>query len=212
MPSPVRDPPIPSLNPSLLPELQAPPSPRTHRALRRLQSAHTLGGDARAQAAASGGLGMMSIGLGLSANPPSLLSKQRSRERQQRNASPTRSQGVVVHRGRGRANSDATPPLVHQMNVLTAAKRSGNGKPVFSHGHLTLQQIVRDGPTDGDYVGALETARWKVIDEGVKAAEDGMVCFVFPHSGGGTCSLTASLVNTEDIRLARPARRAYHVY
>jgi multidrug efflux pump subunit AcrA (membrane-fusion protein) len=53
--------------------------------------------------------------------------------------------------------------------------------------HLTLQQIVRDGPTDGDYVGALETARWKVIDEGVKAAEDGMVCFVSSRCGGGTC-------------------------
>lgn len=182
MPSPARDPPIPSLNPSLLPELQAPPSPRTHRALRRLQSAHTLGNDARAQAAA-GGVSLMSLGLGLSANPPSLLSKQRSRERQQRNASPTRSTGVVAPRGRGRANSDATPPLVHQMNVLTAAKRSGSGKPVFSHGHLTLQQIVRDGPTDGDYVGALETARWKVIDEGVKAAEDGMVRFAFAALG-----------------------------
>lgn len=65
------------------------------------------------------------------------------------------------------------------MNVLNAAKRSGSNKPVFSLGHLSLQQIVRDGPTDGDYVGALETARWKVIDEGVNAAEDGMVRFLW---------------------------------
>lgn len=156
------------LHPSLLPELQPPPSPRTHRALRRLQSAHTLGANARAAA---------NIGLGLATTQPSLISKQRSRERQQRNGSPTRS--AVVQRGR--ANSDATPPLVHQMNVYTAAKRSGSNKPVFSHGHLSLQQIVKDGPTDGDYVGALETARWKVIDEGIKSAEDGMVRLQNPH-------------------------------
>lgn len=50
---------------------------------------------------------------------------------------------------------------------------------MFSHGHLTLQQIVRDGPKDGDFVGALESARWKVVDEGVKSAEDGMVCCTY---------------------------------
>lgn len=47
-------------------------------------------------------------------------------------------------------------------------------KPVFSHGHLSLDKIIREGPADGDYVGALESARWKVVDEGVKSAEDGM--------------------------------------
>ncbi|KAK7423275.1 CDC16 protein [Neonectria punicea] len=153
---------IPSLAASLMTELQAPPSPRTHRALRRLQSAHTLG--ARAN------------------NPPSLISQQRQRE-QHRNVSPTRvtpSQGASapppVSRSpqRGRANSDATPPMVHQMNVVTASKRAGAKKPVFSHGHLSLQQIIREGPTDGDFLGALESARWKVIDGGVKSAEDGM--------------------------------------
>lgn len=154
---------IPSLAASLITELQAPPSPRTHRALRRLQSAHTLG--ARAN------------------NPPSLISQQRQRE-QQHNVSPTRaspSPGTLapaaqVHRSptRGRANSDATPPLVHQMNVVNASKRAGAKKPVFSHGHLSLQQIIREGPTDGDFLGALESARWKVIDGGVKSAEDGM--------------------------------------
>jgi hypothetical protein len=76
---------------------------------------------------------------------------------------------------RVRANSDATPPLVSQMNSVTATKRAGQRKPVFSHGHLTLQQILREGPADGDFMGALESARWKVIDEGVKSAEDGMV-------------------------------------
>ncbi|KAK7427656.1 CDC16 protein [Neonectria magnoliae] len=153
---------IPSLAASLMTELQAPPSPRTHRALRRLQSAHTLG--ARAN------------------NPPSLISQQRQRE-QHRNVSPTRvapgqntSAPPPVSRSpqRGRANSDATPPMIHQMNVVTASKRAGAKKPVFSHGHLSLQQIIREGPNDGDFLGALESARWKVIDGGVKSAEDGM--------------------------------------
>lgn len=40
---------------------------------------------------------------------------------------------------------------------------------------MSLQQIIKEGPRDGDYLGALESARWKVVDEGVKSAEDGMV-------------------------------------
>ena len=167
MPSPSRDRPAfqaaPAAHATMQTDLlQAPPSPRTHRALRRLQSAHTLG--ARA-----------------ASNQPSLISQQRLRE-QQRNVSPTRKPATgpslaVLTRSpqRARANSDATPPLVHQMNTLTAAKRSGQKKPVFSHGNLSLQQLIREGPNDGDFMGALESARWKVIDEGVKSAEDGMV-------------------------------------
>ncbi|GJN73165.1 hypothetical protein PLICBS_007241 [Purpureocillium lilacinum] len=136
-------------------DLQPPPSPRTHRALRRLQSAHTLGA-AR------------------SLNQPSLISQQR--RDLQRGSSPTRDPGASNRSPhRGRANSDATPPPIHHLSAVAAsAKRSGLKKPVFSHGHLTLQQIIRDGPNDGDFVGALESARWKVIDEGIKSAEDGM--------------------------------------
>lgn len=191
-------------------QLQAPPSPRTHRALRRLQSAHTLGARAREQAT------------------PSLISQQRQRDDQRTTNvnsktnsngvnSPTRSSPAPpplsnqnVHRSpqRGRANSDATPPLVHQMNVVTASKRAGSKKPVFSHGHLPLHQIIREGPTDGDFLGALESARWKVIDEGVKSAEDGMVsptnsCFR-PQTNHG-------VVNTKNIRLARPPRCPYPI-
>lgn len=164
-------------------DLQPPPSPRTHRALRRLQSAHTLG----AKAASQG----------------SLIS-QHYRDALHRNASPVRNpnpQAVAAASGgdgggagspattptataglvpaqkqtRGRANSDAISPMMHQMNSVGATRRLGISKPVFSHGHLSLQQIIRDGPKDGDFIGALESARWKVVDEGVKAAEDGMV-------------------------------------
>lgn len=134
--------------------LQAPPSPQTHRALRRLQSAHALGARAAAQA--------------------SLISQQR--REQQLPPSPSRNPVAgSTTRTRGRANSDATPPPLYQPTAASNARRSGVKKPVFSHGHLSLQQIIRDGPNDGDFIGALESARWKVIDEGVKAAEDGMV-------------------------------------
>lgn len=136
--------------------LQAPPSPQTHRALRRLQSAHALGARAAAQQQAS------------------LIAQQR-RELQPP-PSPTRNAAAsLATRTRGRANSDATPPPLYQPTAASNARRSGVKKPVFSHGHLSLQQIIRDGPNDGDFIGALESARWKVVDEGVKAAEDGMV-------------------------------------
>lgn len=173
MPSPSRDP-VPSslLHSSLQqPDIHSPPSPRTPRVIRRLQSAHTLGASNHRPP-----------------NQPSLITQQR--REQQRNASPPRFEpvkpvagiGRIINRSpqRGRANSDATPPLVQQMNTVTAAKRHGIKKPVFSHGHLTLQQIIREGPANGDFRGALESARWKVIDEGVKSAEDGMVGLSLP--------------------------------
>lgn len=162
MPSPSREvnpPPSSFSQPTSLPapghiDLQVPPSPRTHRALRRLQSAHTLGA-AR------------------SSNQPSLISQQR--RDLQRNASPTRNPRATRSPQRARANSDATSPLMHHMGAVAGLKRSSMKKPVFSHGHLSLQQIFRDGPSDGDFLGALESARWKVVDEGIKSAEDGMV-------------------------------------
>ncbi|KAH6608786.1 cell cycle arrest protein BUB2 [Trichoderma cornu-damae] len=144
--------------PSLQPDrLQAPPSPQTPRALRRLQSAHALGARAAAQ-------------------QTSLVSQQR-REQQQQPPSPSPARNAAANstvRTRGRANSDATAPPLYQPAAAANRRRSGTKKPVFSHGHLSLQQIIRDGPNDGDFVGALESARWKVVDEGVKAAEDGM--------------------------------------
>jgi cell cycle arrest protein BUB2 len=64
---------------------------------------------------------------------------------------------------------------MHHTSAVAGLKRSGLKKPVFSHGNMSLQQIFRDGPSDGDFLGALESARWKVVDEGIKSAEDGMV-------------------------------------
>lgn len=171
-------------------DLQPPPSPRTHRALRRLQSAHTLG----AKAASQGG---------------SLISPH-YRDALHRNASPVRNAAPTAaattatgppvttttqqrqqQQNRGRANSDAISPMMHQMNAVGATRRMGVRKPVFSHGHLSLQQIIREGPKDGDFIGALESARWKVVDEGVKSAEDGMVIF----SSTSSCSTAAAAAN-----------------
>ena len=90
---------------------------------------------------------------------------------------------------RYRANSEA--PLPNSVKVASAAsaaaattanpptaapvpRRTLAPKPVFSHGRLTLSQIIRDGPSDRDFVGALETARWKIADEGIKSELDGM--------------------------------------
>lgn len=162
MPSPARDRDPTILNPPLVTELQPPPSPRTHRALRRLQSAHTLG-------ASRDNPNRNSL-----PSAPSLISQQRQQQ-QTRSGSPTRS--AAGHSGahrRARANSDATPPLVHQHNLLHNLRRPSSQKPVFSHGHLSLDKIIREGPADGDFNGALESARWKVVDEGVKSADDGM--------------------------------------
>ncbi|KAM4059657.1 rab-GTPase-TBC domain-containing protein [Hirsutella rhossiliensis] len=160
MPSPSRPSPSPSsspLHPPLHPagtELQAPPSPRTHRALRRLQSAHSLGASR------------------VATNPPSLISQQR--RDLHRHVSPTRDPANHSPH-RSRAYSDASSPLGHHdINPVAVAKRANVKKPVFSHGHLSLQQIIREGPNDDDFPGALESARWKVVDEGIKSAEDGM--------------------------------------
>jgi cell cycle arrest protein BUB2 len=162
MPSPVKES-IPNLPPPITTELQAPPSPRTHRALRRLQSAHSLGAKA--------------------ANPPSLISQQRLREQQQqqqqqlhhhlhRNGSPVRrdlSAGNNRSPQRGRANSDA--PIVHHLSSLAAKRKRTNA----AANGLSLQQLLRDGPPDGDVAGALESARVKILDEGIRSDSDGMV-------------------------------------
>ncbi|KYK55557.1 mitotic check point protein [Drechmeria coniospora] len=161
MASPSREPMVPSQSAFRHPtthqnanaaNLQPPPSPRTHRALRRLQSAHNLGASRPF-------------------HQPSLLSPQRHPVND--SVSPTRDRGRTSHRGR--ANSDATPPRVNHMGVIAAAaKHLRPVKPSFSHGHLTLQKIIRGGPKDGDFAGALESARFKVLEEGIKSAENGM--------------------------------------
>ncbi|UKZ79224.1 hypothetical protein TrVFT333_006974 [Trichoderma virens FT-333] len=162
--------------------LQPPPSPQTHRALRRLQSAHALGARAAQQASILSHQRQQqplsptrnAAAADATDSAPSSNVSANARTNASPNPNSNAAANLTVVRTRGRANSDATLPPAYQPPAAANPRRSGVKKPVFSHGHLSLQQIIREGPNDGDFNGALESARWKVIDEGVKAAEDGM--------------------------------------
>jgi len=140
---------VPKLAPPASTPLNDPPSPRTHRALRRLQSAHTLG----------------------QSNQPSLISQQH-KQALQRNLSPANNPSLPQH-SRGRSNSDATnmtPP-----NPGSASRRPVSGKRPIPADALSLDRLIRDGPPDGDLFGALESTRLKILDQGIKSDTDGMV-------------------------------------
>ncbi|KAK8049739.1 cell cycle arrest BUB2 [Apiospora phragmitis] len=157
MPSPTRDS-IPTLAPHLVTEISAPPSPRTHRALRKLQSAHNLGAAARSTAQIS---------------QPSLISQQRLLH-QERNVSPTRRQASTRSPQRNRANSDAASPGNLQPAISLNRKRSALSRTSAAADGMSLERLIRDGPPDGDVRGALESTRLKVLDQGIKADTDGM--------------------------------------
>lgn len=194
MPSPIRES-IPSFPPPVTTQLHAPPSPGTHRALRRLQSAHSLGAKA--------------------AHQPSLISQQRLQQlqlqhqqqqlqhqqqqqqqqlqqqqqqqqqqhhqphqhqysQQQSSGSPSR-RNANINRSpqRGRANSDA--PMVNPLNAMAANRRSALSKRSLAADAMSLERLLRDGPPNGDVCGALESARLKILDQGIKSDSDGMV-------------------------------------
>lgn len=141
---------IPRLAPPQSTPLQDPPSPRSHRALRRLQSAHSLG---------------------QSNNPPSLIAQQR-RQALQRNLSPANNDPAIPS-SRGRSNSDAssmTPP-----QPGSAGRRPAAARRLHPADTLSLDRLIRDGPPDGDVHGALQSIRLKILDQGVKSDSDGMV-------------------------------------
>ncbi|KAK1639046.1 TBC domain-containing protein [Colletotrichum phormii] len=143
-------------------ELLPPPSPRTHR-LRKLQSAHNLGSKAALQ--------LQPL------HQPSLISQQRLTQITQRNISPTRrdpsSSSNVARHTRGRSNSDAPAPVIHHINALATGKRSMMGiSPKYAT--MSLQQLIKEGPPEGDKIEALGMARRKILSEGVKSDSDGM--------------------------------------
>jgi cell cycle arrest protein BUB2 len=45
----------------------------------------------------------------------------------------------------------------------------------MAYDHLALERLIRDGPPDGDFESALESARYKVLQQEVKSDTDGMV-------------------------------------
>lgn len=103
----------------------------------------------------------------------------------QRNVSSTVGSSVlgISNRSptRGRANSDA--PTFHQLNAAAAAAMSSHAlrnsgaltRRNMAYDHLALERLVRDGPPDGDLESALESARYKVLQQEVKSDTDGMV-------------------------------------
>ncbi|KAE8452138.1 hypothetical protein EG329_001605 [Mollisiaceae sp. DMI_Dod_QoI] len=147
-PSPTKES-IPKLAPHLSPAINIadPPSPRTHRALRRLQSAHTLG----------------------QSNQLSLISQQH-KQVLQRNQSPVGNPSFPSH-SRGRSNSDATNMTP---TPGSAGRRPISGKRPIAADALSLDRLIREGPPDGDVVGALESTRLKILDQGIKSDSDGM--------------------------------------
>lgn len=122
-------------------------------------------------------------------NPPSLIAQQRLAVRHQdqqhhhrglpfarRHASTT----IHASSPRARANSDA--PAALQLNAAAAAMSSqalrNSGAlagRTLAHDALSLERLIRDGPPDGDFEGALESARIKVLKQEIKSDSDGMV-------------------------------------
>jgi len=89
-------------------------------------------------------------------------------------------------RTRERANSDAANK--HHLNAVAATgagaskqlqqqqqQQQSARKTPLAHANLSMQQLFRDGPPDGDFAGALEATRYKILDEGIKSDSDGMV-------------------------------------
>ncbi len=132
-----------------IPNIHNPPSPQTHRALRRLQSAHTLG----------------------QSYQPSLISLQH-KEALQRTITPANTPPLPYH-ARGRSNSDATNmmPAV----PAPAGRRPISKKRPSAADALSLDKLIREGPPDGDVASALESTRLKILDQGIKSDADGLV-------------------------------------
>ncbi len=158
-------------------QLHPPPSPSTHRALRKLQSAHNLGAKASSQGPSLISQQRIQLQQQLQLQqhqlqPPQHL--QHLQQPQQRSVSPSRRHASSNRSPqRGRANSDA--PLVHQLNTMAPGRRSALNKRSLAADAMSLDRLLREGPPNGDLEGALESARLKILDQGIKADSDGMV-------------------------------------
>ncbi|KAL1902828.1 CDC16 protein [Sporothrix stenoceras] len=201
MPSPAKDgtSAVPTLLPpsSLYPPPSSPSGPRT---LRKLQSAHNLGAKANSNNLPS----MISQQRLLQQQQLHLHHQQQAQQQlqsiqaqQQRSSSPVRrnisntatigtltsgnvsssnntSSSINRSPQRGRANSDATS--IQQISA--AASANASRRPLLGRSPaldaLSIDRLVRDGPPDGDVVGALNNLRWKILETGIKSDSDGM--------------------------------------
>jgi len=185
MPSPVKES-IPSLQPLPTTQLHPPPSPGTHRALRRLQSAHSLGAKAANQPSLISQqrqqLQLQQLSQHQQLHPPSSNShNQGQHTHRQTSGSPVRrnANNHSPHRNRANSDANANPPVVHQANSMPPPKRSVLNRRSAAADNMSLDRLLRDGPPGGDVTGALESARLKILDQGIKSDGDGMVCISF---------------------------------
>lgn len=183
MPSPTNKEP-PTLSPlASLPatmQLHPPPSPGTHRTLRRLQSAHSLGAKAAAQPSliSQQRLQLQQYRFQKAPSPP--IANSNSNSTSNNNTHPKRHVSFSRSPQRGRANSDAPPmptPNPQQfVTTMTAARRSSAlSKRSLAADAMSLERLLRDGPPSGDVEGALESTRLKILDQGIRSDSDGMV-------------------------------------
>ncbi|KAI3397594.1 hypothetical protein diail_10566 [Diaporthe ilicicola] len=169
------------------PQLSSPgPGTGTHRSLRKLASAQNI---AAHPAPLSGPTNLRSSTI--ATNPPSLIAQQRlavQQQQQQQQRPPHRglpparryaSTSINTSPQRARANSDA--PVALQLNAAAAAMSSqalrNSGAlagRTLAHDALSLERLIRDGPPDGDFESALESARIKVLKQEIKSDSDGM--------------------------------------
>lgn len=150
--------PLPQFNPS---NATVPPSPRTARTLRKYQSHQAL---------------------------YSSYSSISSQQQQPSNdSSPSRASGLespfdarsesptaTRPRRRTRSNSDASgtsSSVVHQ-TPRRPARKAGSG---IGLKRSSLENLLRDGPPNGDVAGGLKELRYLILSSRVDADSDGMV-------------------------------------
>lgn len=62
-----------------------------------------------------------------------------------------------------------------QSGPPAASQRSVLGRRSLAADSMSLERLLREGPPNGDVKGALESTRYKVLDQGIKSDSDGMV-------------------------------------
>jgi len=187
-------------------QLHPPPSPGTHRTLRRLQSAHSLGAKAAAQPSLISQQRLQlqhqtqhqhqqqhqfqNLNQHLQRIPPQPLQQLQPLPQLQQLQQPRRHASINRSPQRGRANSDAPPiPNATQfstaaMTAATATRRSALSKRSLAADAMSLERLLRDGPPNGDVEGALESTRLKILDTGIRSDGDGMVSNARPSLPG----------------------------
>ncbi|KAL2282954.1 hypothetical protein FJTKL_10302 [Diaporthe vaccinii] len=158
--------------PSSLPHPPPPSSPGTPRSLRKLPFSSSVT-NLRASTTAT--------------NPPSLIAQQRLAVRQQDQhhhrglPSPRRHASTTFNTSSSRARANSDAPVALQLNAAAAAMSSqalrNSGAlagRTLAHDALSLERLIRDGPPDGDFESALESARIKVLKQEIKSDGDGM--------------------------------------